>query len=179
MPLFSLDGHRPQIHETAWIAPTACLIGDVTVEEHASVWFNAVIRGDSGPIVIRAGANVQDGTVIHGDSGRTEIGPGVTIGHSCMVHGPLTIGRQALIGNGSTVLNGAAIGDGALVGAGSLVTPNTVIPPGVMALGAPARVTGPLSEQARTRVEVNGGLYVQLADRYTEGLVEVEDDRER
>ena len=106
MPLFSFEGHAPTVHPTAFIAPTATLVGDVRVEADASIWYNAVLRADFGPIVVRAGANVQDGCVLHGgDDPVTEVGAGATIGHLCVVHG-CVIGEEALIGNGSTVQDG-------------------------------------------------------------------------
>jgi carbonic anhydrase/acetyltransferase-like protein (isoleucine patch superfamily) len=176
MPLYSLDGQQPQVHPTAWIAPTASIIGDVIIEENASIWFNVVIRADFGPIAIRAGANVQDGSVIHGGPDVTEIGPGATIGHLCMVHSA-KIGRNALIGNGSTVLDGAIIGERALIAAGSVVSPNTVVPALAMALGAPARVTGAPSPRVQGWVDQNGPIYETLARRYADGLLEVEDER--
>src|SRR6478735_7135351 len=145
MPLFSFGGHAPPVHPTAFIAPTATLVGDVRVEAYASVWYNAVLRADFGPIIIREGANVQDGSVLHGgDDPVTEVGPGATIGHLCVVHG-CVIGAEALIGNGSAVQDGARIGRRTLIGAGSLVPPGLVVPDEVLALGSPARVRGPLS----------------------------------
>ena len=103
MPLFSFEGKQPEVHPSAFIAPTAVLIGDVTVEERASVWYNAILRGDFSPIVVRRGANVQDGSVIHVTPGTgTEIGAGATIGHLCVIHAAL-IGEEALIGNGAIV----------------------------------------------------------------------------
>ncbi|MGH7279835.1 MAG: gamma carbonic anhydrase family protein, partial [Candidatus Rokuibacteriota bacterium] len=105
MPLFSFEGKTPKVHPTAFIAPTAVLIGDVTVEENASVWYNAVVRGDFSAIVIRRGANVQDCSVLHvTPRDGVEVGPGATVGHLCLVHGA-TIGEEALIGNGATVLD--------------------------------------------------------------------------
>src|SRR5216684_3621667 len=110
MPLFAFEGKSPRVHPTAFIAPTAVLIGDVTVEENASVWYNAVLRADFGPIVVRRGANVQDCAVVHVTSAYSvEIGAGATIGHTSIVHGA-TIAEEALVGNGSTVLDGARIG---------------------------------------------------------------------
>src|SRR3954466_6168603 len=148
MPLFSFEGRSPQVHPDAWIAPTATLVGDVVVEAGASIWYGAVLRADFGRIWVRAGANVQDGSVLHGGNDpETDVGPGATIGHVCAVHGAV-IGAEALIGNGSTVQDGARIGARTLIGAGSLVPPNAVIPDGVMALGTPARVRGPLSAGA-------------------------------
>src|SRR4051794_1869891 len=110
MPLFSFEGLSPTVHPSAFIAPTASLVGDVRVEANASVWYGAVLRADFGPIVIREGANVQDGSILHGgDDPITEVGPGATIGHLCVVHG-CVIGAEALIGNGATVQDGARIG---------------------------------------------------------------------
>src|SRR6204780_5864447 len=103
MPLFSFEGQVPTVSPTAWIAPTATLVGDVRVEDEASIWYGAVLRADFGPIIVRRGANVQDGSVLHGgDDSVTEIGAGATIGHLCVVHGAV-LGAEALIGNGATV----------------------------------------------------------------------------
>jgi len=145
MPLFSFEGKSPKVHPTAFVAPTAVVIGDVTVEERASVWYNAVLRGDFNPIVVRRGANVQDCAVVHvTPRGGTEIGAGATVGHNCTIHAA-TLGDECLIGNGATVLDGARIGARAMVAAGALVTPETEIPEGMLALGAPAKVRGPLA----------------------------------
>ena len=144
MPLFSFEGKSPRVHPSAFIAPTACLIGDVTVEENASVWYNAVVRADFSPIIIRRGANVQDCAVIHVTPvGGTDIGAGATVGHLCLVH-QATLGEECLVGNGSTVLDGARIGVRAMIGAGSLVTPGTDIPASRHASMAPiARISSP------------------------------------
>jgi carbonic anhydrase/acetyltransferase-like protein (isoleucine patch superfamily) len=165
MPLFEFEGKRPTIHETAFVAPTADLIGDVTVEEGASVWYGAVLRGDLGPIIVRAGANVQDGSVLHSPDGiTTEIGAGATIGHSCVVHGA-TIGREALVGNGSTVLDGAVVGSRTLVAAGSVVS--SELPDEVLALGIPARVRSPLvGSSGEAWVDGNPQYYRELAQRH-------------
>jgi carbonic anhydrase/acetyltransferase-like protein (isoleucine patch superfamily) len=173
MPLFSFEGRSPQVHPDAWIAPTATLVGDVVVEAGASVWYGAVLRADFGRIVVRAGANVQDGSVLHGGNDpETEVGPGATIGHVCVVHGAV-IGAEALIGNGSTVQDGARIGARTLIGAGSLVPPNAVIPDEVMALGAPARVRGPLSAGAAMWVDGNPSIYQELARRHAASVAPV------
>ena len=117
MPLFAFEGRSPRVDPTAFVAPTAALIGDVVVEAGASVWFNAVLRGDFGPVVVREGANVQDGSVLHAPPGiPVDIGPGASIAHLCVIHGA-HIGPEALIANHATVLDGAVIGDGAHVGA--------------------------------------------------------------
>src|SRR5437879_9357322 len=120
MPLFSFEGKSPKIHPTAFIAPTAVIVGDVTVEERASVWYNAVLRGDFNPIVVGRGANVQDCAVVHvTPRGGTQIGAGSTVGHNCTIHAA-SLGEECLIGNGATVLDGARIGARAMVAAGAL-----------------------------------------------------------
>src|ERR1700742_1854773 len=122
MPLFSFEVRSTVVDPTAFVAPTATLIGDVTVEAGASVWFNAVLRGDYGPIVVREGTNVQDGSVLHAPPGiPVDIGPGATVAHLCVIHGA-HIGQEALIANHATVLDGAVIGARSLVAAHSLVT---------------------------------------------------------
>jgi carbonic anhydrase/acetyltransferase-like protein (isoleucine patch superfamily) len=174
MPLFAFEGTRPRVSPTAWLAPGVDVIGDVTIEEGASIWFGVVLRADFAPIVIRAGVNVQDGSVIHGGPDVTEIGQGATIGHGCVVHNAY-IGEEALVGNGAVVLDGARIGSRALVAAGSTVSPGTVVPDGELAIGSPARVRGPLSASARLWVERNPEVYRTLARRYREGLTLLED----
>lgn len=173
MPLFSFEGHQPQINTEAWLAPTATVIGNVRVEAQASVWYGAILRADFGPIVVRRGANVQDGSVIHGgEDPVTEIGPGATVGHLCVIHGAV-VGAEALIGNGATVLDGAVVGAGSLVAAGSTVTPGTVIVPGMLAVGSPARVVGPVSGGAQWWVRNNPETYRELARRHAFGVTEV------
>ncbi len=131
MPLFSFEGKTPRVHPSAFIAPTATLIGDVVVEENASVWYGAVLRGDFNQVVVRAGANIQDNSVLHTTpAAQIEVGPRVTVGHACVVHSA-TLGEECLIANGATVLDGAKIGARAMVGAGAVVTPNTQVPPGI------------------------------------------------
>ena len=124
MPLFSFEGASPKVHPTAWIAPTATLVGDVTVEADASVWYGVVLRADFGPVVIRAGANIQDNSVLHGGPEGCAVGPGATVGHLCVVHGA-TIGAEAVIGNNATIQDGAVIGARTLIAAGATVAPNT------------------------------------------------------
>ena len=171
MPLFSFEGKRPTIHPSAFIAPTAAIIGDVTIEENASVWYNAVLRGDFSAIVVRRGANVQDCAVVHVTPVHgVEIGAGATIGHLCMIHGAM-LGEECLIGNASTVLDGARIGARSMVAAGALVTPGTEIPEGVLAMGAPAKVRGPLAGTSAERwVRVNPTGYQALAQRHRQGV---------
>jgi carbonic anhydrase/acetyltransferase-like protein (isoleucine patch superfamily) len=173
MPLFSFEGIAPTVHPSAFVAPTATLVGDVRVEENASIWYGAVLRADFGPIIIRAGANVQDGSVLHGgDDPITEVGPGATIGHLCVVHGAV-IGAEALVGNGATVQDGARIGARCLIGAGAIVPPNTVVPDGQLVLGTVAREKGPLTASAQHWVDNNPGVYQELARRHAATVVPV------
>jgi carbonic anhydrase/acetyltransferase-like protein (isoleucine patch superfamily) len=169
MPLFAFEGHKPTVSPSAWIAPTATLVGDVIVEDEASVWYGAVLRADFGPIVIGRGANVQDGSVLHGG---TEIGAGATIGHLCVVHGAV-VGAEALIGNGATVLDGAVIGRRALVAAGCTVPPGMTIPDGMLAVGVPARITGPVAGSAKEWVDTNPEIYRELARRHAAGVTQI------
>jgi carbonic anhydrase/acetyltransferase-like protein (isoleucine patch superfamily) len=167
--LFSFEGRQPLVSPRAWIAPTATLVGEVYVEEEASIWYGVVLRADFGPIYIRRGANVQDGSVLHGGTDpATEIGEGATVGHLCVVHGAV-VGAEALIGNGATVLDQAVIGSHSLVAAGATVPPGMRVPDDTQAAGVPARVLGPLSEGAKFWVENNPATYRELARRHAEG----------
>jgi carbonic anhydrase/acetyltransferase-like protein (isoleucine patch superfamily) len=168
MPMFAFEGRSPRVSARAWIAPTATLVGDVTVEDEASVWYGAVLRADFGPIIVRRGANVQDGSVLHGGADpATEVGEGATIGHLCVVHG-CVIGAEALIGNGATVLDGAVIGARALVAAGATVPPGLAVPDGMLAVGVPARVAGEVRGGALEWVQTNPEVYRELARRHAD-----------
>ena len=170
MPLFAFEGRAPQVSPEAWIAPTATLVGDVTVEAEASVWYGAVLRADFGPIIIRRGANIQDGSVLHGgEDPVTEVGEGATIGHLCVVHG-CVIGAEALVGNGATVLDAAVVGSRSLVAAGATVPPGLVIPGGMIAVGVPARVAGEVKGRAKEWVDTNPEVYRALARRHATGV---------
>jgi carbonic anhydrase/acetyltransferase-like protein (isoleucine patch superfamily) len=171
MPLFSFEGKHPTVHPSAFIAATAVLIGDVTVEANASVWYNAVVRSDFSPIVIRRGANVQDCAVVHVTPVHgVEIGAGATVGHLCTIHGA-TLGEECLVGNGATVLDGARIGARAMVAAGALVTPGTDIPDGMLAVGFPAKVRGAVAgTPAEQWVRLNPAGYQALAQRHRTGV---------
>ena len=174
MPLFSFEGKSPRVHPSAFVAPTAVLVGDVTIEENASVWYNAVLRADFAPIVVRRGANVQDCAVVHvTPANAVEIGAGATIGHTCVVHGA-TIAEEALVGNAATVLDGARVGARAMIAAGALVTPGTEIPDGMLAMGTPAKVRGPLAgTPAEFWVRANPSGYQALAQRHKVGVAPV------
>ncbi|MFJ4652291.1 gamma carbonic anhydrase family protein [Nocardia sp. NPDC088792] len=174
MPLYEFEGKRPTVDPTAFIAPTAVLIGDVRVEARASVWYGAVLRADLAPIIIREGANVQDNSVIHGpENVPVEIGPGATIAHSVVFHGA-TLGAESIVGNGTTVLDMAKIGSGTMVAAHSLVSPGAEIPDGVLAAGSPAVVKKALAgTPAEVWVRTNPTYYAELAQRHLKGLNEI------
>lgn len=175
MPLFALDGVAPTVHPTAFVAPTACLVGDVTVEAGASVWYGAVLRADFAAVVVREGANVQDGSILHGPPDLpVEIGPGATVAHLCVVHGAI-LGEECLVANGSTVLDGARIGVRSLVAANSLVAAGAEIPDGVLAAGSPAVVKREIAgTPAEFWVTMNPPAYRDLAQRHKAGVTPVE-----
>lgn len=173
MPLFEFEGVSPTVHPEAWVAPTAALIGDVTVEKGASIWYGAVLRADHGRIIVREGANIQDNSVLHTAFGHTcEIGRLATVGHLCVVH-DCTVGEQALIGNGAIVLDGAQIGERAFIAAGAMVTPGTVVPPETIAMGSPAKKFVPLEGNAKLFVDHNPAVYRDLATRHAASIREV------
>src|SRR4029077_7803041 len=170
MPLFEFEGLKPEVSPTAWIAPTATLVGDVRVEAEASIWYGAVLRADFGPIIVRRGASVQGGSVLHGGTDPvTEVGEGATIGHLCVVHGAV-IGEEALVGNGATVLDGVTVGRRALVAAGATVPPGMAIPDGMLAAGVPARIVGEGSGGGRQWVENTPEISRDLARRHAAGV---------
>jgi carbonic anhydrase/acetyltransferase-like protein (isoleucine patch superfamily) len=171
MPLFAFEGRSPKVHPTAFVAPTATLIGEVTIEAGASVWFNTVLRADYAPVIVREGANVQDGSVLHAPPGiPVDIGPGATVAHMCVIHG-VHVGAEALIANHATVLDGAVIGSRSMVAAGALVIGGTKIPDEVLVVGRPATVKGPIAGTgAEMWVNVNPKAYQDLAQRYLTGL---------
>jgi len=170
MPLFAFEGKEPTVSPAAWIAPTATIVGDVRVEDEASIWYGAILRADFGPIIVRRGANIQDGSVLHGGTDPvTDIGEGATVGHLCVVHGAV-LGTEALIGNGATVLDRAVVGSRALVAAGATVPPGMHIPDGMIAVGTPAKVTRELSGAAKEWVDTNPQVYRDLARRHAAGV---------
>jgi carbonic anhydrase/acetyltransferase-like protein (isoleucine patch superfamily) len=136
----------PKIHPSVFIAPGTMIIGDVTIDEESSVWFNCVLRGDLDRIEVGARTNIQDSAVVHLDKGfPCIIGDDVTVGHGAIVHG-CTIGNGALIGIGAIILSGAKIGEGAMVAAGALVREGQDIPPKTLAVGLPAQIRRDLTE---------------------------------
>lgn len=152
-----------------FIAPNATVVGEVELGEGVTVWYQAVVRGDSNTIKIGSNTNIQDGTIIHVDhDAPVEVAENVTIGHQCLLHG-CTIKKGALIGMGSTILNHAVIGENSLIGAGSLVTEGKVIPPNVLAFGRPAKVIRPLTEEEIEKNRKNIQHYVDLGEKYLKG----------
>src|SRR3978361_686092 len=164
MPLIlPFEDYEPVVHESAWVAPNATLIGRVTLHENSSVYYGTVLRGDRADIVLGAGSNLQDNVTVHCDPGTpTIIGSGVSVGHGAVLHGCI-IEDDCLIGMGATVLNRAVIGAGSLVAAGAVVLEDTVIPPGSLVAGVPAKVRRELSEAEREGVRANATHYVGLA----------------
>lgn len=156
-------GHTPIADPSAFVAPTATLIGQVTLGPGSSVFYGAVLRGDVAAIEVGAGSNVQDGVVVHADpSFPTAIGAGVSIGHRAVVHG-CTVEDNCLIGMGSVVLNGAVIGAGSLVAAGAVVLEGTRVPAGSLVAGVPAKVRRPLSAAEQATLIANATHYVELS----------------
>ena len=174
MPLYAFKGQRPTRHASAWVAPSADVIGDVVLGEDVSVWFRAVIRADNTRIPIGARSNVQEGAMLHSDPGSPlTIGADVTIGHHAILHG-CTIGDRVLIGMGATVLNNAVIPDDCLVGAGALVTEGKTFPPGSLIVGSPAKAVRQLDERAIAMLKVSAAHYVANGRAAATELQEVE-----
>ncbi len=169
--LFELGEHRVEFRGSEhYVAHNASVIGSVTLEHQASVWFNAVVRADNDPIHIGEGSNVQDGAVLHTDPGfPLTIGRGVTIGHKAMLHG-CNVDDNSLIGINAVVLNGARIGCNCLIGAGSLIGEGKQIPDNSLVVGAPGRVVRTLSEEQIEGLRHAAQVYVDKIRRYREGL---------
>jgi carbonic anhydrase/acetyltransferase-like protein (isoleucine patch superfamily) len=164
----SFNDTNPDIDETAFIAETATIIGDVKIAKKASVWFGAVLRGDSDKISVGARSNVQDNAVLHVDPGfPVSIGKDCIVGHLALIHGA-TIENNVLVGMHATVLNGAIIGEFSIIGANALVTANTVIPPKSLVLGSPAKVVKQISDEQVEKILKNAEAYVKLGSAYLE-----------
>jgi carbonic anhydrase/acetyltransferase-like protein (isoleucine patch superfamily) len=173
MAMYELDGVAPKLGAGAWVAESADVMGAVELGEHASVWFGAVIRGDTAHIKIGKNSNVQDGSVLHADDGvPLVIGADVTIGHQVMLHG-CTIGDGSLIGIQAVVLNNAKIGKGCIVGAGSLVTEGKEFPDYSMIIGSPAKVVRQLDAATVEKLRMSAQHYVMNKDRFAKGLKKI------
>ena len=170
MPLYSIGDAAPSIHPTAWVAPSADLIGDVCLAAGASVWFGAVIRADNTPILLGEETNFQDGAIGHSDPGAPlTIGARVTVGHQAILHG-CTVGEEALIGMGARILNGALIGAQCIVGAGALVTEGKIFQPRSLIVGSPARAIRTLSGEQVAMLRVSAAHYAEKAAKYARSL---------
>jgi carbonic anhydrase/acetyltransferase-like protein (isoleucine patch superfamily) len=175
MTIYALDGQAPEFPEAGsyWVADTAVLIGKVRLKREASVWFGAVVRGDTETIRIGRNSNIQDLSVLHADIGMPlTIGENVTVGHQVMLHG-CTIVDGSLIGIQSVVLNGAKIGRNCIVGAGSVVTEGKEFPDNSLIIGSPAKVVRTLDEASAARLAQSAEHYVGNARRFAKGLKKI------
>jgi carbonic anhydrase/acetyltransferase-like protein (isoleucine patch superfamily) len=174
MPLYEFRGQRPSVHPTAWVAPSAELIGDVQLAADVSVWFGAVIRGDNTPIPIGARTNIQEGSMLHSDHDSPLIvGEDCTVGHHAILHG-CTIGNRVLIGMGAIVLNHATIADDCIVGAGALVTEGKTFPAGSLIVGSPARAVKQLDDRAIAMLKLSAAHYVENGRAAAAGLKRID-----
>ena len=172
MPLYGFKGKTPRVHPTAFVAPTAVLVGDVTLHEHASVWFGTVLRADMDRIEIGARSNVQDNSTIHTDENEpTIVGEDVTIGHNALVHSS-GIENNVLIGQASVLVGGCVIGTGSIIGAGAVVRENMAVPPHSLVVGVPGKVVReakPEDERWTVRAAEH---YVELGGWYRDNIRE-------
>lgn len=173
MPVYSVNGMTPQIHPTAFIAPTAAIIGDVIIEANASVWFGATLRGDSGRIIVGENSNIQDGAVLHEE---TTIGKNCVIAHQTLVHRVVT-GDNVLIANGAKVVGAFGadvhIGEGAIIGAGALVTAGTKVEPNTLMMGIPAKAAREVDDRLRQVQQGPLQAYLRSKDNYKGGTFSV------
>ncbi|MGB3625481.1 MAG: gamma carbonic anhydrase family protein [Henriciella sp.] len=176
MALYDLDGVKPSTPESGnyWVADNATVLGRVILRENASVWFNAVLRGDNDPIEIGENSNIQDGSVLHTDHGvPLTIGKNVTVGHMVMLHGCM-IDDGTLIGIGSTILNLATIGKNCIIGAHSLIPEGKEIPDNSLVMGAPGKVVRELDEGAAQMIAASAQVYVDNWKRFKTGLKRID-----
>lgn len=175
MTVYTLGDKKPKLPPAGeyWIAPNAVVLGDVILESGASIWFNAVLRGDTDTLSVGENSNIQDGSILHADEGvPLLIGRDVTVGHKAMLHG-CTVGDNSLIGIGAVVLNGAVIGKNCLIGANSLIPEGKVIPDGSLVMGQPGKVVRELTEAQIAGITMSAAHYVQNWKRFASQLVEL------
>ncbi|MBM9462302.1 gamma carbonic anhydrase family protein [Aeromicrobium sp. YIM 150415] len=169
--LIALGDKKPQVADSAFVAPNATLAGSVMVEEGASVWYGAVLRADNEPITIGKNANVQDNCAFHVDVDKpVTLGEGVSVGHGAIIHGA-TVGDFVLVGMGSIIMNGAVIGEESLIAAGALVPEGMEVPPRSLVIGAPAKVRRELSDAEVERLHLNAAVYENHRDLHRDGTV--------
>lgn len=173
--VYQLSKKTPQIAASAWIAPQAVVVGDVTIGERSSIWYGCVLRGDVHSIRIGADTNIQDGCVIHVTAGKhaTTLGDRITVGHRVLIHGA-TLHDDCFIGMAATILDGAVVEPFAFVGAGALVTPGMVVKSGWLALGSPAKLVREIKAEERTMMLAIWPRYVENARLHRESLVSVQ-----
>ncbi len=170
-PLYVFEGHRPIVHPAAWVAPTAAVIGQVTIGEGSNVWYHCVLRGDTNTITIGARSNIQDGTIVHVNAGRqcTTIGDDVTVGHAAIIHA-CTLKNRAFVGMGATVLDEAVIEEGGVLAAGSVLPPGKRIGTMELWMGNPAKMVQVLTVERRAGFDRTAGHYVELSGRHRRSL---------
>jgi len=176
MALYAIDGVAPTLPDdgSAWVAPSADVVGDARLGRDVGIWFGAVVRADNTPILIGERTNIQEGAMLHSDPGAPlTIGADVTVGHHAILHG-CTVGNSVLVGMGAIILNHAVIGDGCLVGAGALVTEGKAFPPGSLIVGSPARAVRQLEDGAAQALKASAALYVEKQRQFARELKRVD-----
>lgn len=170
-PLYPFEGKLPEIHAEAWIAPTAAVIGDVTIGAKSNIWYHCVLRGDTNFIRIGRGTNIQDGTIIHVNAGKqaTQIGDEVTVGHAAIIHA-CTLKNRAFVGMGATVLDDAVIEEGGVLAAGSVLPPGKRIASLELWMGNPAKLVRVLTLEQRTNFDKTAHHYAELSGRHRASL---------
>lgn len=163
--LYSLAVKKPVVSGNAFIADTACIVGEVEIGQNSSVWFNAVIRGDRGKIIIGKGSNIQDNAVIHSDESGVIIGDRVSVGHGCVIHG-CRIEDDVLVGMNATILNGAQIGEFSIIGAGALVPQDKKIPANSVVFGMPSKHVRNSTEDDIRLIKNTSKNYEKLTETY-------------
>lgn len=167
-PLYPFAGNTPAVHASAFVAPTASIIGNATLAEDSSAFYGVSVRADTAAISVGAGSNLQDNVVLHADPGfPCTVGERVSVGHAAVVHG-CTVEDDCLVGMGATILNGAVIGAGSLVAAGAVVLEGTVVPPRSLVAGVPGKVRRELTDEEYDGVRANASRYIELARAHRE-----------